>query len=231
MKLSKCLEEKNKMATSKIVKNVLDDMRKTIDELYLKSLVRDCRPASCKETAKDTYEISFSGKDRNVCNIVYDEHISGEEIMEQLLKGYQYTILLYDKSIIQAEFIIKDEKIIKERLVFMKRHNKIWNIDEIYECEELEQDWFSEEKGIPIVFRIDYAPDDHIDGDHSATHLTLSNHQSCRVPIKGIVTFSEFVRFILLHFYDIKMDLKQCRSDMDDTITQLEKQMVHINWE
>ena len=97
------------MATSKIVKNVLDDMRKTIDELYLKSLVRDCRPASCKETAKDTYEISFSGKDRNVCNIVYDEHISGEEIMEQLLKGYQYTILLYDKSIIQAEFIVKNE--------------------------------------------------------------------------------------------------------------------------
>lgn len=219
------------MATSKMVKSVLGDMRKTIGELYSKNLVRDYRQESCRETAKDTYEISFSGKDNNVCNIVYDEHISGEEIMEQLLKGYQYTILLYDKSIIQAEFIIKDEKIAKERLVFMKRHNKIWNMDEIDECEILEQDWFSEEKGIPIVFRIDYAPDDHIDGDHSATHLTLSNHQSCRVPIKGIVTFSEFVRFILLHFYDIKMDLKQCRSNADDTITQIEKQMVHINWE
>ena len=120
MKLSKCLEENNKMATSKIVKNVLDDMRKTIDELYLKSRVRDCRPASCKETAKDTYEISFSGKDRNVCNIVYDEHISGEEIMEQLLKGYQYTILLYDKSIIQAEFIVKNEKIHLEKSIIKR---------------------------------------------------------------------------------------------------------------
>ena len=219
------------MATSKMVKSVLGDMRNTINELYSKNFVRDYRQESCRETAKDTYEISFSRKDNNICNIVYDEHISSEEIMEQLLKGYQYTILLYDKSIIQAEFIIKDELIVKERLVFMKRHNKIWNMDEIDECEILEQDWFSEEKGIPIVFRIDYAPDDHKDGDHSATHFTISNHQSCRIPIKGIVTFSEFVRFVLFHFYNIKMELKQCRLGMDDTITEIERQMIHINWE
>lgn len=219
------------MATSKMVKNVLEDMRKTVRELYENSLVRDYRQESCNKTGKNTYEISFSGKDNNICNIIYDEHISGEEIMDQLLNGYQYTILLYDKSIIQAEFIIEDEKIVKERLVFMKRHNKIWDMNEIKEFEALEEDWFSEEKGIPIVIRIDYAPEDHKEGDHSATHLTLANHQSCRVPIKGIVTFSEFVRFILFHFYNTKMKLKRCRSSADDTITQTEKQMMHINWE
>ncbi|MBR6697672.1 MAG: DUF2290 domain-containing protein [Lachnospiraceae bacterium] len=219
------------MGASKMVKNVLGDMRKTIEELYAKNLIRDYMQESCREIAKDTFEISFSGKDTNVCNIVYDKHISGEEIIDKLLGGCQYTVLLYDKSIIQAEFTIEHNEIVKERLVFMKRHNKIWDIDEINESENLEQDWFSEEKGIPIVFRVDYAPNDHIDGEHSATHLTLANHESCRVPIKGIVTFSEFIRFILLHFYNIEMEIKQFRAISQDTITVLEKQMVHINWE
>lgn len=219
------------MGTSKMVKSVLGDMRKTVDELYAKNLVRDYRQEACREIAKDTFEISFSGKDNNVCNIVYDKHISGEEIIDKLLGGCQYTILLYDKSIIQAEFTIEHEKVIKERLVFMKRHNKIWDADEIMESDNLDQDWFVEEKGIPIFFRIDYAPNDHKEGKHSATHLTLANHECCRVPIKGIVTFSEFVRFILLHFYNIELELKQFRSCSEDTITLIEKHMMHISWE
>lgn len=150
--------------------------------------------------------------------------------MDKLLKYRQYSFLLYDKSLIQAEFMIKDEKIFKERLVFMKKHNKIWSPEEINDAETNEYDWFSEEKGIPIIFRVDYAPEDHIDGDHPATHLTLSNHQSCRIPMKSIVTFSEFISFILLHFYNIKTDLKHFDPKTDDTITQIEKKMVHINW-
>ena len=219
------------MGTSRMVKSVLGDMKKTIGELYKKELVRDYKKESCREVGRNTFEISYSGKEKNICNIVYDKHISGEEIMDKLLEGCQYTVLLYDKSIIQAEFKIEDEKIIKERLVFIKRHNKIWNIDEIEESEYMEQDWFSEEKGIPIIFRVDYAPNDYKEGEHPATHLTLANHECCRVPIKGIVTFSEFVRFILLHFYDMEMELKQFRSSVEDTITVSEKQMVHINWE
>ena len=219
------------MKKNKMVSSVLTDMRKTIDELYKKNLIRDYKPASPKTTAKNTFEISFPGKDNTICNIVYDKHVSGEEIIDKLLESYQYNVLLYDKSIIQTEFIIKSDRIVKERLVFLKRHNKIWELAEIDENEIQEQDWFSEERGIPIIFRIDYAPDDATEGEHSATHLTLANHESCRVPIKGIVTFSEFVRFILFHFYDIKLELKQFRFCEDDTITELEKKMVHINWE
>ena len=86
----------------------------------------------------------------------------------------------------------------------MKKHNKIWDFKEIEAYEAEDKDWFMEEEGVPIMLRIDYAPDDHIEGEHAATHLTLSNQECCRIPIKGIVTFSEFVRFVLLHFYDIK---------------------------
>ena len=108
------------MSTSKMTKNILGDMRKTVEELYSKDLIRDYKKESCKEIAKDFYEISFSGKDNSICNVVYDKHISGEEIIDTLLAGYQYNVLLYDKSIIQAEFKIEKNSVVKERLVFFK---------------------------------------------------------------------------------------------------------------
>ena len=218
------------MDASKMVKSVLGDMRETMNELYSKNLVRDYKPASYRITAKDTHEISFSGKDKSICNIVYDEHIAGEDIMDKLLAGYQYSVLLYDKSIIQAEFLIEGNRIVKERLVFIKKHNKTWDADEIDLYEAFDEDWFTEEYGIPIVIRIDYDPREHKDGEHPSSHLTLSNHESCRIPMKEAVTFSEFVRFILFHFYDKKLNKASFRLSGPEDITELEKKMIHVNW-
>lgn len=218
------------MATSKMVKAVLDDINKTIKELYSKGIVRDYLGVSANGTGKNSFAITYSGKNSS-SSVVYDKHITVSEIMDVLLKELQYTVLLYDKSLFQAEFEISDNKIIKERLVFIKKHNRIWNMKEIEEYESTDEDWFAEQEGIPIMIRIDFAPKEHVEGKHAATHLTISNHESCRVPVKGIVSFSEFVRFVLLHFYDINLDIKVCRLDESDTITKLEKQMIHINWE
>ena len=217
------------MATSKTVRNILDDMNKTIAELHEKNLLRDSRGTSVRDIGKNLCEISFSGKN-DTGSIVFDKHITSGQMISTLLDGLQYNVLLYDKALIQAEFTVSGNDVVKERLGFMKKHNKIWDAEEIEEYENLDEDWFSEDYGVPIMLRVDFAPDDHIEGVHAKVHLTLSNHESCRIPIKGIVTFSEFVRFILFHFYDIKLDLKVCRSSADDTITELEKKMIHMNW-
>lgn len=217
------------MATSRVVKNILDDMNKTITELHSKELVRDVRGVSQKMIAGGLCEITFPGKNDSG-SIVFDKHVTSTEILDTLLKGLQYNVLLYDKSLIQAEFIVDSQNIVKERLVFIKKHNRIWDVKEIQEYERLEEDWFSDEEGIPIMLRIDYAPEEHINGEHAATHLTISNHESCRIPIKGIVTFSEFVRLILFHFYNLKLERKTWRFNDEDTITDLEKQMIHISW-
>jgi len=126
--------------------------------------------------------------------------------------------------------MVQGERVIKERLVFMKKHNKVWDTKEIVEYELMDEDWFSEETGVPIMLRVDFAPYDHKECDHTVTHLTISNHEYCRIPIKGIVTSSEFIRFVLFHFYNIKLDLKSYRSTTNETIMELEKQMIHINW-
>ncbi len=217
------------MAVSKIVRSIIDDIDKTITELHNKGLIRDDRRYSQKVVKDGVHEISFPGKNGKG-SIVYDKHITSAQIINALLKEKQYNILFYDKSLIQAEFKIRENNIIKERLVFMKKHNKIWDINEIEECEILEEDWFAEESGIPIILRVDHDSENHIECDHAITHLTLSNHESCRIPIKGVVTFSEFVRFVLFHFYNIKMDMKTFRSIIGDTITEAEKEMLHISW-
>jgi hypothetical protein len=216
------------MAVSKMVKSIIDDMNKTITELRCRELLRDEKGISQNCIGRNLLEITFPDKNDSG-SIVFDKHVTSTEIINTLLSGQQYNILLYDKGLIQAEFIVDGNQVIKERLVFMKKHNKVWDINEINESEGADEDWFDEAYGVPIMLRVDYAPDDHIEFIHPATHLTISNHESCRIPIKGIVTFSEFVRFILYQFYDIELEIKTFRA-ADNTITEHEKQMIHINW-
>ena len=125
---------------------------------------------------------------------------------------------------------VNDNNVVKERLVFIKKHNKLWDIDEIREYESLDEDWFSEDFGFPIIIRFDYTPEEHIECEHPSVHLTISNHVSCRIPVKGVISFSEFVEFILLHFYNYKLKTKCKHFENNEIITELEKTMLHLNW-
>lgn len=217
------------MAISKLGKALLSDIKSTIAELRHLNLVRDESGISQHSISSETCEFSFSG--RNDANkIMYDKHISCSLLMDTLLKNRQYTLLLYDKSIIQAEFIICGDSVIKERLIFIKKHNKIWNKNEIDMCDANDEDWFSDEDGIPIVIRVDFDPKNHQECKHAVSHLTLANHESCRIPMKEALSFSEFVSFIMFHFYDISISKRSLRLCGSETITSNEKQMIHIFW-
>ena len=117
---------------------------------------------------------------------------------------------------------------------FLKKDNIIWEIEKInlYESEEDEQDdWYETNYGIPVMIRMDYAPDEHIDIIHSKSHLTLSNSQNCRIPMKTYFMFSEFVNFILINFYNMHIDKSPvCYNDCVE-ISNNELKTYHINWE
>lgn len=218
------------MAITKFGKSIYADIENTITELRNMHFIRDENGITQRCLSHSCYEFSFSGKnDSN--RIMYDKHISCSYLMEELLDNNQYLVLLYDKSIIQAEFIIDGETIIKERLLFIKKHNKLWTTAEIDNSDALDEDWFSEEDSIPILLRIDFDPEEHVECKHAVSHLTLSNHESCRIPLKNAVSFSEFIQFILYHFYNTDLPGKKYKLSIDDTITKEEKKMLHINWE
>ena len=217
------------MAVSKLGKEIIKDIDATISELRSMRFLRDENGVSQHTLTGNLLEVSFHGKN-SAGGIMYDKHISCTHLMDVLLTNRQYTVLLYDKSIIQAEFLIDGNTITKERLVFIKKHNKISGVDEIDEYDANDEDWFSEDDGIPILIRIDYDPSEHKECDHASSHLTLSNHESCRIPMKQAVTFSEFIRFILFHFYDTRLHKSEYRLDSPEDITASEKKMIHIDW-
>lgn len=217
------------MSLSKFGKAILSDIESTIAELRQLHFIRDESGIAQHCISRDSYEFTFSG--RNDSNkVMYDKHISCSRLMDILLTNRQYTILLYDKSIIQAEFIVCGDEVVKERLVFIKKHNKIWNTLEIDDCDANDEDWFSDEEGIPIVIRVDFDPEKHQEREHAISHLTFANHESCRIPVKEALSFSAFVAFIMFHFYNISITQKPFRICENETITCNEKQMLHISW-
>lgn len=214
---------------SELAKIIIKDINHTLTLLRKKKLLRDESGITQNLSANNQIYISYSFKNDS-SNITYDKNISYIDMFDALLSNRQYTLLLYDKGLVQAEFIICNGKIIKERLTFYKKHNKIWGLDEINEYESSDIDWYSEEFGMPLTLRIDYSPYDHVECKHAATHLTISNIESCRIPLKSIITFSDFMKFILYHFYDIWLGEYSTCYQNEDTITDLERKMLHINW-
>lgn len=218
------------MAISQYSKAIVSDINSTLSELRTRHLIRDENGVSQRQTVGNALELTFHGKS-DASGIVYDKHISCSQIIDSLLAARQYTVLLYDKSLLQAEFIIGKEGLLKERLTFIKKHNRIWLKSEIEEYEAVDEDWFSEEAGIPVMMRIDYDPQNQKDCKHPAAHITFSNHNSCRIPMKGAISFSAFVKFIFLHFYDIELHIPEYRLNEENTITETEKKLIHLNWD
>ncbi len=220
------------MSKKNILKVVKEDIESAKKLLYNYELVLEMKGESIKEFSNNSYSITWAGKDHS-SNIIYDKDIELDFIIKELLKEHQYSVLLYDRSLIQMEFIIENNEIVKQRLLFIKKHNKIWTKEEIVSISSLPDidffDYFFENKGIPTMIRIDYDVKKSKDCSHPISHMTISNHETCRIPIKSLISCTKFVSMILYHFYDIKQDIKTMEY-VGDTITENEKKMFHIDW-
>ena len=220
------------MMPSKIISIIKRDIENVKQIVFENDLVKELKESSIKCIGKNKYNITWSSKD-TTSNIIYDNDIDTDIIMKELLKNQQYTLLLYDRSIIQFEFIVENNEIIKQRLLFIKKHNKVLDKREIAEIESDPDtdffDYFFENRGIPTMLRIDFDKENHVECIHPASHMTISNNKSCRIPMKGIISCTEFIKLILFHFYGIKVDDKVISYNVE-TIAESEKKMIHIDW-
>ena len=126
------------------------------DILYTEGLVVDANPFVVKSTGTNTFDVTWSGKN-STSNILFDEEKSGIELLEPIRSERQYTFLCYDKSIIQAEYKIDNDIVVKGRLLFLKLQNKVWSHDEISEYADDPNkldDMLNEELGLPIMILI-----------------------------------------------------------------------------
>lgn len=220
------------MYKNQVTKKILEDFDFVINQLLKNKLYRDSNNIIVNIEGKKKEVLTWANKDSK--NIMYSSFLDAKGMLDDILDNRQFTVELYDKSIFQFECIVNDNKIEKMRMVFLKKDNIIWEIEKInlYESQEDEQDeWFEISYGIPIMIRVDYDPSEYVDKVHSKSHLTLSNSQNCRIPMKTYFMFSEFVEFILINFYNIQIEKSPVCYNSCIEISDSELKMYHINWE
>ena len=218
-------------SNKKIISEIQKDFNLVLNTLLEKKYMRDYNDFSVKDVNKKLSLVTRPNR-QNESNILFDRETSISSIADILLCNREYNLLLYDKGIFQFEFEISNGKIIKERFVFIKKQNKLWNKDEIsfLDNDEIAEDWFINEIGIPIIIRIDFDEKNYVEMKHPMSHMTISNYDECRIPMQGPISISKFVNFVLNIFYNDNIEILDCSYDEIITISNKEKQLLHFEW-
>lgn len=206
-----------------------NDIKKSIIKEYhniIRFLIENGMVIDNMEFKEDSNSLTWSGKNNEISNILYDKKINAREIIENLRREKQYSILLKDKSIFQIEYKLEDNKIIKQRMLFMKLTEEIEDDNSEASTNFADN---KETEGMPLLIRVDYDVKNHKDVEHPVSHMTISNIEKCRIPIKSNMSFLQFVKFILMNVYGITYNDKELIINKE-TITDNEKKCIHINW-
>lgn len=186
---------------------------------------------SCISTGRNSYEISYSGmQDLSIAlrNVEY------KEVYQELDKNENYNIKMIDGALIQLLYIYRDSALASHRLAFFPSPflHDFQNEPEIYEEDEIYADIVAKNI-LPVPIRFDYDPRNHKELDHPKCHLTLGQFRNCRIPVCSPVTPNSFINFILRSFYNTAFrkftdELNFRTTLFDETITPLEKKVIHV---
>lgn len=220
------------MYKNNITKKIVQDFDFVVSQLLKHRLYLDGNKLIVRDCEGNQEEITWSGKTGK--NYMFDTSMEAKDMLVKILDSTQFLIELYDKSIFQFECIIDNEEIQKIRMAFLKKDGKIWAVEELDFIESQEvvvDEWFEKDYGMPIIIRIDYDPSEYKDIVHSKTHMTLFNVTNCRIPMKKYFMFSEFVSFVLNTFYGVCIDKSPVTYNENETISENEKRVCHLDWE
>lgn len=216
--------------SKQIISEIQKDFGLVVNSLLQKNLVRDYCSFSIKDN-NSQFSVTRPNR-KNESNILFDRTCSITDMTDILLENHEYNLLFYDKGIFQFEFEVYDGKIIKERFIFLKKQNKLWNKEEIslLDDDEIAEDWFSNEIGIPIIIRVDFDKHNYVELTHPISHMTINNYEECRIPMRGPISISKFVNFILNIFYNDSIDAFESLYDEEITISDKECELLHFDW-
>ena len=108
-----------------------------------------------------------------------------------------YNAMLDDGALIQMSYLFEGRSLKRHRLAYMGAPGPA-PADESGAAD----DGVMATDGPPTVFRFDYDDQDHPNGvTHPKSHLTIGRNEHCRIPVSHPVTPSQFLDFVLRHFY------------------------------
>ena len=159
-------------------------------------------------------------------------------IYEDLVSSRAYNVRLPDGAIIQLMYAFSKRTLVSHRLAFFPSPRRDDHQEQL--LVEDEEHWLQRAsdtmKNVPLPqMRFDYNSDPglHQEVTHPRCHLTLGQHEVCRIPVTSPLTPQLFVDFILRNFYESTPNeyldaLPNLDGQFDETITAQERKIIHI---
>jgi hypothetical protein len=167
------------------------------------------------------------------------------DIYKVFEKERNFNIKMIDGALIQINYILKRNKIIKSRLAYFPSPNLERYEDDI---EGYENYYFGEgvysdliDKYIittPIRFDFNSDEEAYINDKHPYSHIHFGQIENCRIPINSPITPNIFFKFLLKNFYN-KIYLEHfddynfstSYNILNKTISKKESLTLHLNYE
>jgi hypothetical protein len=160
-----------------------------------------------------------------------------EDVYRELDSNDAYHVKLVDGGLLLFQYSFRpDHSLARHRLAYFP--SPILPTAEeapaLYEQDELHGD-ITARRLVRVPVRFDYSPDEKIDILHPASHMTLGQYESCRIPVAGPIGPSSFGMFIIRNFYfriykkyKNNFDRRPVRIDRTVTISATEQRVTHI---
>lgn len=182
----------------------------------------------------DSGTIQIGGRPRTT---VAMRDIPYEDIYRELDSHDAYHVKLVDGGLLLFQYSFRpDQSLAQHRLAYFPSPilPTVEEAPALYEQDELYGD-ITARRLVRFPVRFDYAPEQKVDVLHPASHMTLGQYESCRIPVAGPLGPSSFGMFIIRNFYfraymknKNKFDRRPTKIGRQETISTNERRLTHI---
>lgn len=172
-------------------------INRLLSPLIRAGVVVDSVFAHERQTVSGLFEVTFPNAEHlaealrsRTYSTVYDS-LAGKRV---------YNAMLEDGALIQMSYLFdRSSELKRHRLAYMGAPESPSPADEHGAGTHA----LRTANGPATVFRFDYDAEDHPGGSvaHPKSHLTIGRTERCRIPVSRPVTPSQFMDFVLRHFY------------------------------
>jgi hypothetical protein len=212
---------------------VRSQIQKITEELIGMSLTDRQNFPSMRPCGNDILEIGSRGANGfgfMLKNVPY------RDIYTEIERTQTYNFRMLDGALIQMMYRFHKNRIEQHRLTFFPSPDleEFQSNPNIYIEDEIYADVIMRNiVPFPLRFDFDSRETVFVEIEHPRSHLTLGQYQNCRIPVSAPLTPCSFIQFILRNFYNTAYNkysaqLSQFAQRFDDSITRLEKSLVHV---
>ncbi|MCR4575076.1 MAG: DUF2290 domain-containing protein [Lentisphaeria bacterium] len=221
------------MSRKTSIENIDSFIKNILTELMNKSLCIDQNLPSKRNIESEI--IIDSGKHENDdfrTSYLMKNNVKYEDIYNYCLKHRHFICQMFDGSLIQIMYVIKNKNIAKHSLSYFPNPDAL---NFITENKDIINDDYCEDINVNNIVRFPLRFDYNttVTNSEPYSHLTLGSYKNCRIPVSSPLLPRHFFDFIFKFFYNVaycKSGINITKNEicLPYTLTEDQKQDFHI---